>query len=182
MIEHMIEQKYVIPNEEMKECERELRTLLGIQPWEGDSSGLYRNGDENHDEDDEPDFYGELKQCAWNVLHENPGIDCGDWMNILIEQYPTEVVDALGSNPSEAFPALEDMWGSNDYEDPETGECHSFRDWAEYFATERSVELYDMLAEERAKISRFKTLLKQIQGNIHQEGLNALTELLNARF
>lgn len=181
----MTEGKLEISAEEMKECERELRTLLGIQPWEGDSSGLYEDGEYCRSEESseaDTDFYGELKQCAWNVLHENPGIDCGDWMNILIEQYPTEVVDALGSNPSEVFPELEDMWDSSDYEDPEIGECHSFREWAEYFATDRSVKLYDMLVETKAKISRFKTLLNQIQGNTHQEELNALTRLLNGQF
>jgi len=26
-------------------------------------------------DDNEPDFFGELKDCAWNILHENPGID-----------------------------------------------------------------------------------------------------------
>lgn len=106
--------------------------------------------------EEEPDFYAELKDAAWNILHENPGTDFGDWMNMLIEQYPTEVVDAIGSHPAETYASLADMWDSDDYEDEATGECHSFKDWAEYFATDRSVELYDLLAEARREIKRLE--------------------------
>lgn len=106
--------------------------------------------------EEEPDFYAELKDAAWNILHENPGTDIGDWMNMLIEQYPTEVVDAIGSHPAETYASLADMWDSDDYEDEATGECHSFKDWAEYFATDRSVELYDLLTEARREIKRLE--------------------------
>lgn len=105
---------------------------------------------------EESDFIGELKEAAWNVLHENPGYGFDEWTQTLIEQYPTEVVDALSSNPEEAYAELADMWASGEYEDKQTGECHSFKDWAEYFATEQSIELYDLLAEARGEIRRFK--------------------------
>lgn len=52
-------------------------------------------------DEDEPDFYGILKECAWNILHENPGTEFGDWVMMLIEQYPTEVVDAIDSMADE---------------------------------------------------------------------------------
>ena len=107
-------------------------------------------------EGEESNFYGILKECAWNILHENPGTDFGDWMNMLIEQYPTEVVDAIGSHPAETYASLADMWDCDDYEDEATGECHSFKDWAEYFATDRSVELYDLLTEARREIKRLE--------------------------
>lgn len=100
------------------------------------------------------EFMDDLKQAGWNILHENPGTECGDWISILMEQYPAEVVDALGSHPAETYASLEDMWDTADYEDPETGECHTFKEWAEYFATDRSVELYDMLVEAKHEISR----------------------------
>lgn len=102
--------------------------------------------------DDSPDFFQELKEAAWNVLHENPGCEYGDWVNILVEQYPAEIVDALGANPPEVFAALSDLWDCDDYTDEDTDECHTFAEWSEYFATERSVELYDALAEARLKI------------------------------
>lgn len=94
------------------------------------------------------DCIAELKEAAWNVLHENPGSEFGDWKSELISQYPAEVVDALGTDSEEVYARLADWWDSEDYEDPSTGMCERFRDWAEYFATKRSVELYDMLAEE----------------------------------
>lgn len=109
-------------------------------------------------QEDEPDFYAELKDAAWDVLHDNPGLEYGDWIDILINQYPTEVVDALGTNPHEVFAELEDMWGTMDYEDNRTGECHSFHDWAEYFASDRSVELYDLLVEAKREIRQLKAI------------------------
>lgn len=121
-----------------------------------DKLGILFNAVQSLDEE-EPDFYGELKQCAWNILYENPGTEFGDWMNMLIEQYPTEVMDAIGSHSAEAYASLTNMWDTEDYEDADTGECHTFKDWAEYFATDRSVELYDLLAEARRNIMRLET-------------------------
>lgn len=108
--------------------------------------------EENQEEEEEaPDFYADLKEAAWNILHENPGTDFGDWQMMLIEQYPTEVVDALGTNPPEVFAELSDWWDCMDYDDGVMEIPHTFREWAEYFATERSVELYDLLVETKRK-------------------------------
>lgn len=114
-------------------------------------------------EEEEPDFYAELKQCAWNVLHENPGYGFDEWVQTLIEQYPSEVVDAIGSHPAETYASLADMWDTGDYEDEATGECHAFKDWAEYFATDRSIELYGLLAEARREIKRLEARQHQKQ-------------------
>ena len=109
--------------------------------------------EENQEEelDEAPDFYADLKEAAWNILHENPGTDFGDWQMMLIEQYPTEVVDALGTNPPEVFAELSDWWDCMDYDDGVLEIPHMFREWAECFATERSVELYDLLVEAKRK-------------------------------
>lgn len=109
--------------------------------------------EENQEEefDEASDFCAELKEAAWNILHENPGTDFGDWQMMLIEQYPTEVVDALGTNPPEVFAELSDWWDCMDYDDGVLEIPHTFREWAEYFATERSVELYDLLVEAKCK-------------------------------
>ena len=85
-----------------------------------------------------------------------------------MEQYPSEVVDAIGSHPAETYASLADMCDSEDYEDAETGECHAFRDWAEYFATDRSVELYDLLADARRKIKRLEARQPQKQKNLNR--------------
>lgn len=113
--------------------------------------------EENQEEEEEaPDFYADLKEAAWNILHENPGTDFGDWQMMLIEQYPTEVVDALGTNPPEVFAELSDWWDCMDYDDGVLEIPHTFREWAEYFATERSVELYDLLVEAKREIKRLE--------------------------
>lgn len=105
----------------------------------------------------EDEFNAELKEAAWNILHENPGTDFGDWQDMLIEQYPTEVVDALGTNPPEVYAQLSDWWETMDYDDGVLETSYSFRDWAEYFATERSVELYDLLVEAKREIRRLES-------------------------
>lgn len=113
--------------------------------------------EESQEEEEEaPDFYADLKEAAWNILHENPGTDFGDWQMMLIEQYPTEVVDALGTNPPEVFAELSDWWDCMDYDDGVLEIPHTFREWAEYFATERSVELYDLLVEAKREIRRLE--------------------------
>lgn len=111
--------------------------------------------------EEEPDFYAELKDAAWNVLHDNPGYGFDEWVQTLMQDYPTEVVDAIGSHPAETYASLADMWDSEDYEDAETGECHAFKDWAEFFATDRAVELYDLLVDAKREIKRLEA--RQIQ-------------------
>jgi len=118
-------------------------------------------------DEEEPDFYGFLKEAAWNVLHENPGYGFDEWVHTLMEQYPAEVVDAIGSHPAETYASLADMWDSEDYEDAKTGECHSFKNWAGYFATDRSVELYDLLAEAKCEIKRLEACKSQNNTNPH---------------
>ena len=122
---------------------------------------------QEQDEDDDPGFFDELKQGAWNVLHENPGCDCGDWIAILMEQYPTELVDAIGSHPAETYAQLEDWWECEEYEDDILQRSLTFSEWAEYFATERSVELYDILAEEKCEKSHFSACNPNNDTNPH---------------
>ncbi len=120
-------------SDEMRQQERELRELLGIEPRE--CAGLY----------------AELKDAAWNVLHENPGCEFGDWRQMLLEQYPSEVIDVFGSDPEEVYAQLAEFWDSEEYDDPDTGLNERFKDWAEIFANEWSVQLYDMLVEAKRK-------------------------------
>lgn len=88
----------------------------------------------------------ELKEAAFEYLLLNPGSDFGDWQQGMIEQYPTEVVDALGSNPEEVFADLADLWDS-DYLDSKTDVEQKFCEWAEAFATESAVNLYYRLVD-----------------------------------
>lgn len=127
----------------------DIRTMNDFKFWNGDCT--------------EDEFYAELKEAAWNILHENPDTDLENWKMMLIEQYPTEVVDALGTNPPEVFAELSDWWDSMGYDDGITDLCYTFRDWAEYFATERSVELYDLLVEAKREIKRLEGVISSKQ-------------------
>lgn len=88
----------------------------------------------------------ELQEAAFEYLLNNPGSEFGDWQQGLISDYPTEVVDALGTKPEEVNAALADLWES-DYEDPKTGIWKDFKNWALAFANDESVDIYYRLVE-----------------------------------
>ncbi len=83
----------------------------------------------------------ELKAAAFEVLLLNPGCEQSDWVDILIEQYGTEVVDAYGKDPAEAYASLEALWESP-YLDENSGLERSYEEWAQAFATEAAVQMY----------------------------------------
>ena len=88
----------------------------------------------------------ELKAAAFEYLLLNPGSEFGDWQKGLIEDYPTEVVDALGNNPNEVYSDLADLW-EREYLDPKTGMEQKFSEWAESFANESAVGVYYCLVD-----------------------------------
>lgn len=88
----------------------------------------------------------ELRDAAFEYLLLNPGSEFGDWQNGLIQEYPTEVVDALGSNPNEVMSDLADLW-EREYLDPKTGMEQKFSEWAMSFANEHAVGVYYFLVE-----------------------------------
>ncbi len=95
----------------------------------------------------------ELREAAFEYLLLNPGSDFGDWQQGLISDYPTEVVDALGTNPAEVNASLADMWES-DYEDPKTGVAQKFSEWAMSFANAHAVGIYYFLVDARTDLKR----------------------------
>lgn len=104
-----------------------------------------------------PDFVEELKTCAYNIVRENPGIDRSEWIDELIRQYPSEVVDAYGTNPPEVYEELSDLW-EMEYTDPETHEWNSFAGWSEYLATNP-----DALQE---RLERAEARIKELENEI----------------
>ena len=88
----------------------------------------------------------ELKDAAFEYLLLNPGSEFGDWQQGMIEDYPTEVVDALGNAPADVYSSLADLWES-DYLDLKTNIEQKLCDWALAFATEQSVAIYYELVE-----------------------------------
>lgn len=83
----------------------------------------------------------ELKAAAFEVLLLNPGCDQAEWADILVGQYGTEVVDAYGKDPAEAYASLADLWESP-YFDRNSGLEYDFKTWAEAFSTDAAVQLY----------------------------------------
>lgn len=95
---------------------------------------------------EQDDTLEELKAAAFEVLRLNPGCEQSDWTKILVEQYGTEVVDAYGKDPAEAYASLEDLWESP-YLDKVSGLEYDFKTWAEAFSTDAAVQLYYDLTE-----------------------------------
>lgn len=110
-------------------------------------------------------FIAELKDAAWNVLHENPGCGYKEWIQTLMEQYPAEVVDALGPDPEKALRALSELWKDGNYIDDVTGEIHKFEEWAKYFETEHSIKLYDILTDSKREIKALRRTLELQMNN-----------------
>lgn len=88
----------------------------------------------------------ELKAAAFEVLLLNPGCDQAEWADILVGQYGTEVVDAYGKDPAEAYASLADLWESP-YFDTNSGLEYDYKTWAEAFYTDAAVQLYYDLTE-----------------------------------
>lgn len=83
----------------------------------------------------------ELKAAAFEALLLYPGSEEGDWAQTLVEQYASEVVDAYGGDPEDAYASLEGLW-ETPYKDPNSGLEHTFSTWAECFCNESSVQMY----------------------------------------
>lgn len=95
----------------------------------------------------------ELREAAFEYLLLNPGSEFGDWSKGLIEEYPAEVVDALGNTPNEVNADLADLW-ETDYTDPKTGIEQKFSEWAMSFANEHAVGIYYFLVDACTDLKR----------------------------
>lgn len=99
------------------------------------------------------EFTDTLKVAAFEYLLLNPGSEFGNWQKGLIEDYPTEVFDALGNNPDEVQSELADLW-EREYLDPKTDIEQKFSEWAESFANESAVGVYYYLVDACADLKK----------------------------
>ena len=129
------------------------------------------NYDSWYGEEDAPNFVEELKTCAFNIVRENPGIDRSEWIDTLIQHYPTEVVDAFGTNPPEVYHELADLW-EMEYTDPDTGEWNSFAGWSEYLATDPDA-LQEQLKRAKERIKELETELALLKAKTQNKAHRA---------
>ena len=97
----------------------------------------------------------DLKKAAFSAIYKDACTDCQNWIDTLINCYSNEAVNALGDNPFDINAELEDMWNTVDYEDPQTGVCLTYQNWAEYFAGEFGHIIYDELIKAK-KMNGYK--------------------------
>lgn len=86
------------------------------------------------------EFLNEHRHAAFEVLLLHPGSTRDKWVRTLMEQYTTEVIDALGTDEETTRERLNKMWGE-DYTDT-AGETRSYAEWAALFATENDINNY----------------------------------------
>ncbi len=56
------------------------------------------------------EFEYDILLAADTVKHENPGADFPRWCELLMRQYPAEVVDALGADERTVEVRLKNLW------------------------------------------------------------------------
>ena len=100
----------------------------------------------------------ELREGAWLLLHNEPGLDREEWKRELISQYPTEIVDTFGTDSAEAYTTMDDWWESETYKDENTGLCETYQGWSLIFANEKSAMVFDELSRLKLKLSRLGLL------------------------
>lgn len=110
------------------------------------------------DSSEPPEWEQELREGAWLILHNEPGIGREEWRQELLSQYPTEVIDTFGADPAEAYTTMDNWWESETYEDENTGLCETYQGWSLVFANEKSIMVFDELAKLKLKLSRLGLL------------------------
>lgn len=91
-------------------------------------------------EEQEKNELEEIKLHAFEILRDNPGCEHCNWRDLLIEEYGKDLTDFYGS-PDDVYSSLEDLWESP-YYDKKSKLEYDFKDWAEAFATDASVQMY----------------------------------------
>ena len=86
------------------------------------------------------ELLNELHHAAFEVLLLHPATTRETWVQTLVEQYPAEVIDALGTDEQNARERLNKMWHDT-YTDT-AGKTRSYADWAAQFATEEDITEY----------------------------------------
>lgn len=115
----------------------------------------------------------DFKRKAFEVLRDGDGdMDCQDWINELVKC--KETAWAFGNDdPPYVFSLLEDYWESMDYEDPDTGVCLTYRDWAKYFQNWTHYHIYEYLQQSNANLVEVLRELEYVR-EVAQTALNKI--------
>lgn len=92
----------------------------------------------------------ELKKLAFNLLIEDGIQDREEWVDELINQYPDLIESVFCGDSFETAAMLAGMWDCDDYCEPVTGYCFTYREWAEYLSDGSRIfrDLQDALDDE----------------------------------
>ena len=93
-------------------------------------------------------MYGknDLLRAGFELILNNSGIEQTEWAQAMID-CNAEIVDDVFGIGMDTMVMLEDAWGCDDYEDPDTGICLTLSSWAEFFSTPIAIEVYSELRE-----------------------------------
>lgn len=127
-------------------------------------------------DEEQPDLIADVKDAAWNILHDHPGCSQEDWRTLLVYSYPTEIIDAFGVDPEHIDSQLYKIYEEEEYTDQATGIKKIFYQWAEIFSNPQTVEIYDLLVEEKINsknLRRNQVNLKNCEQNREQNHLTS---------
>lgn len=91
--------------------------------------------------------YRELMAAAFETLLFFPGQTFESWKKILLLEYTSEVVEALGSNHEDVEEGLAKLWDTV-YEDECTGISKKYHEWAALLKNQAMADYYKKLVEE----------------------------------
>lgn len=86
-----------------------------------------------------------IYDAAFDAIYRKGCTERAEWLGTLSDYYAEEVTEAFGCEPFEVEDRLADLWDTMDYEDPRTGICLLYSEWAEYFNNAFSHVIYDEL-------------------------------------
>lgn len=166
-------------NEEEKKMAAEMYDYYTIEKLIGEMKNDSITIDEDDDDDESNNclaYMGiedkkskereEIERAGFELIKDSDGIDRGQWTHDLIKAYPHEVIDAFGSDPFEVTGLLEDMWDTDDYEDPESGLTMSWDDWSAFFCNNATKRVYWELVDEHKNRLKYEERAKQLQQKI----------------
>lgn len=115
------------------------------------------NDTDDEDDDEAIEPTDEQYECFWRALFDAiyDGVDIStpdEWADVLVSNYFEDIEPIIDcDDPHDFYATLSDYWDTMDYEDPRTGICLTYSDWAHYFANYFSRMIYDELIEAKNK-------------------------------
>ena len=103
----------------------------------------------DHMPDESPDFVEDLRRAVFEIIKSGQCDDYVTWMYTLRSCFPTEIIDALGTDEKLIDTTLQKWWNVEKFFDPMSKMELTFERWVVLFSNPDAKKLYDLFVEER---------------------------------